>query len=285
MPKIRGVHPEFWTDEDIVELTLPARLLFIGLWNFACDNGHLDDKPKQIKMRVMPSDDVDVDALLDELVWHKRIQRKDGTITIRKFAEHQKPHKRWWKTCHLDGCTVPEDAPPQGRNGGKGASTGPDNGGATVAQPVNTRGATADVDGEGDGEREGEEGSCASADAERVNPSDTIGLDFEEWYATYPRKRGKGQALKAYRAARKKTDHATLLDAITRQAGALLAKGADFCPYPATWLNGERWADQPDSLLPAIVTPITGRNAERAAMHDRQMERAIERERQMGLRP
>jgi hypothetical protein len=63
MPKIRGVKPDYWTDEDIVDLSIPARLLFIGLWNYACDNGHLQDKPKQIKMRIFPGDDVNATEL------------------------------------------------------------------------------------------------------------------------------------------------------------------------------------------------------------------------------
>lgn len=83
--------------------------------------------------------------------------------------------------------------------------------------------------------------SSASADAER---------EFDDWWALYPRKKGKGQAAKAYRAARKKTEAKTLADAVTRQAEALMAKGIDYCPYPATWLNGERWDDQPDNVHP-----------------------------------
>src|SRR5690606_25804580 len=55
----------------------------------------------------------------------------------------------------------------------------------------------------------GEQVSSASADAER---------EFDDWYAAYPRKKGKGQALKAYRAARKKADAQTLLAAIQAQA-------------------------------------------------------------------
>jgi len=78
---------------------------------------------------------------------------------------------------------------------------------------------------------------CASADAER---------EFDEWYSAYPRKRGKGQAQKAYRAARKKTDAETLLTSLRQQRGSLVARGSEFVPYPATWLNGERWADEPD---------------------------------------
>lgn len=26
-----------------------------------------------------------------------------------------------------------------------------------------------------------------------------------------------------------------------------MAKGAEFCPHPATWLNGERWADETEA--------------------------------------
>ncbi len=152
MPKIRGIKPEYWTDEDIVELSIEARLLFIGLWNLACDNGHVPDKPKQIKMRLLPADDVDVDSLLDELAKNGRLERTQGTITIFNFAKHQKPHRRWWTTCDLPLCEVPEDAPEQGFNRGTASSH-------AASQPVNNRGATvdhggttADVDCEGDGD-------------------------------------------------------------------------------------------------------------------------------------
>jgi hypothetical protein len=154
VPKIRGIKPEFWTDEDVMELSIPARLLFIGLWNLACDNGHVPDRVNQIKMRLMPMDDVDADALLDELVDQGRIVRDDGTITIRKFALHQKPHRKWWTCCELPSCKLPEDAPSQGHSPRKSASQPGDNGGATVAQPRTTDDVDVDcdVDSEGDGE-------------------------------------------------------------------------------------------------------------------------------------
>ena len=75
--------------------------------------------------------------------------------------------------------------------------------------------------------------------------------DFAEWYAAYPRKTARGRALTAYRTARKKADAATLLAAIKQQASQLMAKGSEFAPYPATWLNGERWLDEaPTPTLP-----------------------------------
>jgi hypothetical protein len=82
--------------------------------------------------------------------------------------------------------------------------------------------------------------SSASANAER---------EFDEWYAEYPRKRAKGQAAKAYRAARKKASAETLLQRLGEQRAAIVARGLDYCPYPATWLNGERWDDEPPGVV------------------------------------
>ena len=84
--------------------------------------------------------------------------------------------------------------------------------------------------------------SSGSADADEVS------ADFDEWYSAYPRRVGRGQAFKAYKAARKKVDAFTLVAAVDEQRAALVAKGERFCPHPATWLNGERWADEPDNV-------------------------------------
>lgn len=67
MPRIRTVKPEFWVDEKVVELSPWARLLFIGMWNFADDQGYVDYSPKRIRMQVFPGDMVDVETLIGEL--------------------------------------------------------------------------------------------------------------------------------------------------------------------------------------------------------------------------
>jgi hypothetical protein len=41
MARIRTIKPEFWTDEKIVECSFEARLMFIGMFNFADDKGNL----------------------------------------------------------------------------------------------------------------------------------------------------------------------------------------------------------------------------------------------------
>lgn len=99
MSKMRGIKPELWTDDDLIECSPLARLLFIGMWNFMCDNGHLADKPRQIKLRVLPADACDVDKLLDELVGHDLIERRDGFVKATNLPVHQRIDKRYLALC------------------------------------------------------------------------------------------------------------------------------------------------------------------------------------------
>jgi len=112
----RTLKPEFWTDEVIVELSFPARLFYQGCWNFAlCDHGHLDDSPKSLKLKILPADDVDPVALVDELIKHGRLVRKetpDGRtyLHVSTLAKHTKMDTRWntrCQYCALEGLTKP----------------------------------------------------------------------------------------------------------------------------------------------------------------------------------
>jgi len=70
MARIRSIKPEFWTSEQVVECSIEARLLFIGLWNFCDDAGIHPASCKRIKMEVFPADDIDsasIRRMLDEL--------------------------------------------------------------------------------------------------------------------------------------------------------------------------------------------------------------------------
>lgn len=64
MARIRSIKPEFWTSEQVMECSLNARLLFIGMWNFADDLGRLPLSPKTIKASILPSDDISIDTIL-----------------------------------------------------------------------------------------------------------------------------------------------------------------------------------------------------------------------------
>ena len=64
MARIRSIKPEFWTSEQVMECSLNARLLFIGLWNFADDCGRLPLSPRTIKAQVFPGDEMSSDIIL-----------------------------------------------------------------------------------------------------------------------------------------------------------------------------------------------------------------------------
>lgn len=94
MARIRTVKPEFWTDEKVVECSIQARLLFIGMFNFADDNGNLVNSPKRIKMQVFPADALDCDPLLNELITHGLLTEYSvngvSYLNIKGFTKHQK---------------------------------------------------------------------------------------------------------------------------------------------------------------------------------------------------
>lgn len=99
MSRIRSIKPDFWTDEKIVELDPFARLLFIGLWNFADDEGRMVCSPKRIKMQILPADPAEIPRLLDELERQSLVRRyvvEDiEYLQIVNFAKHQKVDKRY----------------------------------------------------------------------------------------------------------------------------------------------------------------------------------------------
>ena len=76
--------------------------------------------------------------------------------------------------------------------------------------------------------------------------------EFEEWWATYPRKVGKGKAAKDWRRAMKRTDNHTLINASRRLAAFHAAEGTDprFIPHPSTWLNRDGWEDDLTPSMP-----------------------------------
>lgn len=83
-------------------------------------------------------------------------------------------------------------------------------------------------------------------------------LTFETWYEKYPRKVGKGAARTAYTKAMKRAFPDTLHKAVEAFAaienertgyqslkGKAKTEALQYCCNPSTWLNQERWDDEP----------------------------------------
>lgn len=75
-------------------------------------------------------------------------------------------------------------------------------------------------------------------------------FDFDAWFdhelwLHFPRRVGKGAARKAAKGAIAKTSPETILSGVKRHAALMAGKDEQYIPHPATWLNQERWLDQP----------------------------------------
>ena len=68
MARIRTIKPQFWEDTDLAELPFLTRLFYIGVWNFMDRNGVCEANPRILKRNIFPYDDVDVPAVLAELI-------------------------------------------------------------------------------------------------------------------------------------------------------------------------------------------------------------------------
>ena len=98
MARIRMIKPEFFDDPDVADVSMAARLCFVGLWTQADKLGLLADDPRRLKVRLFPYDDVDMVALIDELASKGMVIRYSSNgenyLSIPKFTKHQRPHPK-----------------------------------------------------------------------------------------------------------------------------------------------------------------------------------------------
>lgn len=76
------------------------------------------------------------------------------------------------------------------------------------------------------------------------NPTTDVAEEFDDFWTIYPRKEGKGAARKAWAKAVKILPAAELLPIVRSFSVRVHGTEQRFIPFPATWLNQERWADE-----------------------------------------
>lgn len=151
MAKRRQIHPEIWTDDKFVSLEPLARLLFIGMWNFACDNGHLDDSVLQLKMRVLPAETNDVTPLLESLIDKGMVTRENGFLKVVNLAAKQALDMRYLVFCDHCNNDPARRYTDEDRVGKKGAPKGNPTG-ARGGHVEPSQGTPRSGDGVGDGD-------------------------------------------------------------------------------------------------------------------------------------
>lgn len=94
--RTRTVRAGFWSDEDLAELPLLIRLVFLGLMAMADREGRFENRPRRIKRLLFPCDDVDIAGAVTALAaaGFIKLYVVDGQqlAEIRNFTKHQRPH-------------------------------------------------------------------------------------------------------------------------------------------------------------------------------------------------
>lgn len=262
MARIRSVHPSLFTDEAWVSCSPLARLLFIGLWTDADDQGVFEWKPLQIKMRLLPGDAADAATLLAELEASELLKgythegKRFGVI--RNFRRFQRPKKP--NSVHV----LPDEFRTYVGLSGDGSEHGDAEGDAVPHQfPTSGEKSPQMEDGGGRKEEEGKKEEDANASfvgeptpkpARKPKPPKrrTYPMEFEAAWAAYPHHEGRSSKAKALieweRLPSEERDG--LLGAI----GAFIPKVATACgskgaPGMHVWLSEDKhlnWMAEPE---------------------------------------
>lgn len=178
---------------------------------------HLTDGlvPQSLVMRLVGAEDSDAQLLLDAEVWVK--VKAPGQIAVRDYLEHQRSAA---------------EAKALSEAGRKAA--------ASRWQ------SDSDADGTADGNADRMRNPMPREKEREREKNTAADAAFETFWAAYPKKIGKGQAVKAWRSASKRANTAAILSGLdaARATWAAARTETKFIPNPSTWLNGDRWADE-----------------------------------------
>ena len=248
MAKMRGIKPEAFTDDKVLQVEPLARWLFVGMWTQACDNGHVEDNPVQLKVRLLPMDNCDVSDLVRQLVEVGLLDQHDGFLKIPNLSTHQKIDKRYLvfcKWCEHDENSkfAKDDRRTRDRSKEQPAQRVP------TGQPTGAQRVPVD-EGEGEGEGEGEyiSNPPEQPTLSLVHPETSADASdrFEEFWKAYPKRskaNPKKPAREKFERITKTVDPQILIDAAKAYAKSEEGNDPKFIAQTQTWLNQERWND------------------------------------------
>lgn len=245
MPRMRMVKPEFWTDSKVVRVSRDARLLFIGLWNFAdCDAGHAEADPFALKMKIFPADNLDIDKLLEELIGIGLVERHQSNVgeflLVPGLRSHQKTDSRWTPRCRV--CKAEKEGSLQliQTHASSGEFTETPRNSTNLAPVGEGRGGV----GKGE-ERWGEVYIQQTSDDDSgKRKRRTYPDDFAEFWKAYPKTADKPVAFKAWEKAIQRANPEEIISGAERYRDDPNRDDA-YTKNAATWLNADAWENGP----------------------------------------
>ena len=241
MARIRTIKPEFFTSEDIVSLSPLARILYVALWCEADKEGRLVWKPITFKLRYLPADSCDIQALCQEIVNRDLVLLYgDGYAFIPSFSAHQHINPR------ESASQLPE---PDAKTTRK----------ARVGTRKARVGTGANLDDDAQGGREGK--GRARNDPSRVD--DATGFEaFWECWPKNDRKQDKAKCSEKWKREGLDTVAEAIVADVTAKKHSQKWRDG-FIEAPMVYLNNRRWED---GAAGAATSPKRGTD-EYAALH------------------
>lgn len=246
MPRARNIKPSIMDNEELADLQMSSRLLFIYLWMLADREGRLEDRPRRIAAQAFPYDrEEDVEGLLEGLeragFLHRYEAKNVSVIQIVNFTKHQAPHVRE-KASELP---EPEKAVPrQCKGSDKASPRSPDSlipdssfliPDSLIPDCLALQGlhAPPQID-------------IQAPHPDHAKPALAVLTTppFDRFWQAYPRKTNKHEAKKAFAKTNANVDE-LITDVQQRLAcGHWSTREKNFIPHASTYLNQRRWEDE-----------------------------------------
>lgn len=259
--RARNIKPGFFKNEDLAELEPIDRLFFIGMWCAADREGRIIDRPKRIKMDILPCDNYDAEEAMNRLHQLGFIDRyeADGkrVIQIENFLKHQSPH----------GMEGDSQLPAK-----DGSYTVYERVGG-YARAAKKQFSAPDIEVKKQSENSKDEGKKQSD-----NCSETVGLlspyaldsldssikskapskslaltRFDEFWVLYPRKVEKAEAKKVWAKLKLDTVADAVIAGAKRYAAEVSGKEPQYTKHATTWLNRRCWEDEPETPKAGMI--------------------------------
>ena len=280
MARRRMIKPEFFTDEKVISLPIPARLLFIGMWNHADDEGIFKDSPIQLKVQVFPADEsIDlnviknyIDLMIQQKLLIPGLNVDDGKLLkITKWHDHQTINRPTPSKYIFTPINDDSMSPHTQLN---------DNSMSNHTQLIDDSLPSKDKLSKD----KIKEDKIKVKENSAMSKTDKLKAEFtfDRFISLYPRKIRQEMASKSFKkiAAKHLKSVFDGLDAWVKYWKDN-AVDVEYIPYPSTWLNQKQWEDKvdvgekPKKFKSALDEEIHTRN-DNIALESKRMRRHLE---------
>ena len=242
MARKRMIHPGIWTDEKFLQLPNDeARLLFVGMMNFANDEGIFKYNIISIKAQVLPMTKTKLGLIEDYVRTMLELRLLEQGHDINDDVKLLR-YKNWHTYQKINHATPSKYTFTEYKNDGSLNTN--------VGLSEDSIRTTSQYNIIKDNIIKDKVIKSKVSVKEKSSKTNKEDFTFNSFYDIYPRKVGKAEALKAYKKIHDK-DLKAVFSGLNRYVEKWSKEKTekDFIPHASTWLNQKRWDDEIDITI------------------------------------